>query len=101
MIVSSFTDTRGDNTVSMDVALEGHGKAALYIKAAIHIRCEEHHRSYLHEIEGEVACNTKLDKEDMDDLEMAIRGWPEHGNRLAWRTVRQILKLQGDQCHQV
>lgn len=90
MIVSSFTDTRGDNSVKMDVALEGHGKAVLYIDAHVHMECDEHGKTYINHIEGEVACSTKLNKEDLDELELAIRGWPDPAHKLAWRTVREL-----------
>lgn len=101
MIVSSFTDIRGDNSVKMDVALEGHGVAALYIDAHVTIECEEHGKTYVNHIEGEVGCTHRMSKEDMDEVEAAIRGWPEPANRLAWRTVRQIIKAKGDLCHQL
>ena len=101
MIVSSFSDTRGDNTATMHVALEGDGVAALYIDAYVHMECPEHGKSYINHIEGEVACTTRLDKQDLNDLEAAIRGWPQPAHSLMWRTVRQILSVQGDQCDKV
>jgi hypothetical protein len=100
VIVSSFSDTRGDNVAKMDVALEDDGVAALYIDAYVQVSCAEHGKEYTNHIEGEVGCTWKVSKQDLDDLEMAIRGWPESGNRLMWRTIRQVIEMKGDQCHQ-
>lgn len=99
MIVSSFSDTRGDNTAKMDVALEDDGVVALWIDAKVHIVCPEHGKDYINHIEGEVSCTTRLNKQDLDEVELAIRGWPDPAHSLMWRTIRQLIQVQGDQCH--
>lgn len=97
MIVQEYEGARGKDWVKMAVSLEGGGRAALFIEAAVVTTCG-HGKVYERSISAEVACTSKVCKEDLDELEWAIRGKEEPAMSLAWRTVDQLLVHEGDPC---
>ena len=99
MIIKEYDFYRGDEEkIHMGVALEGGGTAALYIEGVVFSHCVTHDQRLRHEIDLHVEGGSKMSKQEMDEVEAALRGDREAAESLGWRTVSQVLKTQGDLC---
>src|SRR5688500_17236049 len=97
LILRTYSDARGTDSVEMAVSVESDGFAALSIEATVETICQHTH-VHVRRISGEVGVTSKCKGQDLMDTEMAIRGKAEHAIPLAWRCVAEILGLEQSSC---
>lgn len=94
--------TRAYDTGAMSLTIElvGDGSANVGLDAVVQWRCR-HNVDHQYPIHGEFHVDHRMEGEDLNDLEWAIRGRQDAAERLAWRWGSEVaLKRAKDPCEQ-